>query len=224
MKKNQVVLLFLVFIAFGCSKEYAPVDFPAIGTVNKVADTNPRSFFFKCMFEGEFDKLNYKLEGVGFCYSLDNPEPTIQDDILPGTIASDNASFTGIGNNLPHSKKVFIRGYLDLGTAIIYSSVLEQAALPAGFITLKNLASFTDRRTEAVAFSIGNKGYVGTGSYNSYPTPLDDFWEYTPETNTWLKLLAFQQKLALPVLLSLRTRHMFVEEVDLPQVLVLLLL
>lgn len=45
-------------------------------------------------------------------------------------------------------------------------------------------------RDGAVAFSIGTKGYVGTGSdaANSYKK---DFWEYDPVTNTWTQKADF---------------------------------
>ena len=38
-------------------------------------------------------------------------------------------------------------------------------------------------RTGAVGFSIGNKGYMGTGVSGN--TKFNDFWEYDPETNVW---------------------------------------
>jgi N-acetylneuraminic acid mutarotase len=38
-------------------------------------------------------------------------------------------------------------------------------------------------RTAAVGFSIGNKGYIGTGGAGN--TRFNDFWEYDPETNAW---------------------------------------
>jgi len=38
-------------------------------------------------------------------------------------------------------------------------------------------------RTHAAAFSIGSKGYVGTGYLGADPTL--DFWEFDPVTNTW---------------------------------------
>ena len=41
-------------------------------------------------------------------------------------------------------------------------------------------------RTSAVGFSIGNKGYVGTGFYY-YDTRLKDFWEYDPASDNWSK-------------------------------------
>lgn len=40
---------------------------------------------------------------------------------------------------------------------------------------------------QSVSFSIGSKGYVGTGTSN--PSNIhDDFWEYDTEHNTWTKL------------------------------------
>ena len=38
-------------------------------------------------------------------------------------------------------------------------------------------------RSGAVGFSIGNKGYMGTGVSGN--TKFNDFWEYDPETNVW---------------------------------------
>ncbi|MDR0793772.1 MAG: hypothetical protein LBE82_10720, partial [Chitinophagaceae bacterium] len=49
-------------------------------------------------------------------------------------------------------------------------------------------------RGSAVAFSIGNKGYVGTGStaplIAASGTSLNDMWEYDPATNKWIKKAA----------------------------------
>lgn len=39
-------------------------------------------------------------------------------------------------------------------------------------------------RTNAVGFSIGNKGYIGTGS-NMNNNKFNDFWEFDPEQNLW---------------------------------------
>jgi len=44
-------------------------------------------------------------------------------------------------------------------------------------------------RTSAVGFSIGNKGYVGTGINGI--THLKDFWEYDPSTNLWTQKTDF---------------------------------
>ncbi|MBA3647779.1 MAG: fibronectin type III domain-containing protein [Chitinophagales bacterium] len=43
-------------------------------------------------------------------------------------------------------------------------------------------------RDLAVGFSIGSKGYLGTGySSNDYNRCFSDFWEYDPAPNTWIK-------------------------------------
>lgn len=46
-------------------------------------------------------------------------------------------------------------------------------------------------RFGAVGFSIGNRGYIGTGNSPNYIL-TNDFWEYNPVSNTWI------QKLTLP--------------------------
>jgi N-acetylneuraminic acid mutarotase len=45
-------------------------------------------------------------------------------------------------------------------------------------------------RTGAVAFAVGNFGYVGTGVDNA-GNRLADFWQYNPATNTWKKIADF---------------------------------
>ena len=49
-------------------------------------------------------------------------------------------------------------------------------------------ASFTPgNRAGAFAFSIGNRGYVGSGIFQSGTNiyPIADFWQYDPLTDTW---------------------------------------
>jgi len=51
-------------------------------------------------------------------------------------------------------------------------------------------------RTSPAAFSIGTKGYVGTG-YNAYLNPdeyYQDFWEYNQTTNVWTQKTNFGNK------------------------------
>jgi N-acetylneuraminic acid mutarotase len=45
------------------------------------------------------------------------------------------------------------------------------------------------QRSDAVAFSIGNKAYVGTGYDGS--DRLNDFWEYDPQLNNWTRKADF---------------------------------
>src|SRR6476660_5265955 len=45
-------------------------------------------------------------------------------------------------------------------------------------------ASFAgEGRQSAVGFSIGSKGYIGTGY--TWNGNVNDFWEYDPSTNVW---------------------------------------
>ena len=47
-------------------------------------------------------------------------------------------------------------------------------------------------RSDAVGFSIGSKGYIGTGgSYNGSWSWYKDFWEYDPAVNTWTQKADF---------------------------------
>src|SRR6476469_9303945 len=45
-------------------------------------------------------------------------------------------------------------------------------------------------RYAPVAFSIGSKGYIGTGNDGIHGN-LSDFWEYDPATNTWTQKADF---------------------------------
>jgi N-acetylneuraminic acid mutarotase len=44
-------------------------------------------------------------------------------------------------------------------------------------------------RMYATGFSLGNKGYIGTGQYGN--TLFNDFWEYDPLMNTWVRKADF---------------------------------
>ncbi len=45
-------------------------------------------------------------------------------------------------------------------------------------------------RTRALGFSIGNKGYIGTGA-DTNDNIIKDFWEYNPATDTWTQKADF---------------------------------
>ncbi|TAL59337.1 MAG: T9SS type B sorting domain-containing protein [Bacteroidetes bacterium] len=58
---------------------------------------------------------------------------------------------------------------------------VQKASLPPG-----------QERLTAVAFTLGNKGYLGTGYSPSIPaTYLSDFWEYDPITDAWTQKANF---------------------------------
>ncbi|MCX6268882.1 MAG: T9SS type A sorting domain-containing protein [Bacteroidetes bacterium] len=54
---------------------------------------------------------------------------------------------------------------------------------PAGDTWTRKADAGGDARVAATGFSIGSKGYIGTGESSSIL--LKDFWEYTPANNTW---------------------------------------
>src|ERR1039457_2778916 len=55
-----------------------------------------------------------------------------------------------------------------------------------------NKASYPGNASEAnIAFSIGNKGYVGLGGYWLIQTAEKDFWEYDPATDIWTRKADF---------------------------------
>ena len=52
-------------------------------------------------------------------------------------------------------------------------------------------ASITGAKDGAVGFSIGNKGYIGTGFNSGAMTYYHDFWEFDPDSNTWTQKADF---------------------------------
>ena len=68
------------------------------------------------------------------------------------------------------------------------SSTTLSASVPGGGWTSIKPFGGTGRNG-AVAFSIGSKGYVGTGSDGS--NDLKDFWEYDPSTGAWTQKADF---------------------------------
>ena len=64
-----------------------------------------------------------------------------------------------------------------------------QPETPPGIWTQKINSGGTGRE-RAVGFSIGSRGYIGTGYDGSY-TLTKDFWEYDPALNTWTQKADF---------------------------------
>lgn len=71
-------------------------------------------------------------------------------------------------------------------SSLFISTLLAQ--LPNTWIQRANFPGVA--RVSAVGFSIGSKGYVGTGQ-DTAGNLLADFWEYNPSTNTWTQLADF---------------------------------
>ena len=46
-------------------------------------------------------------------------------------------------------------------------------------------------RANAVGFSIGDKGFYGTGGNDGWTTVFNDFWEYDPVSDSWTRIVDF---------------------------------
>ena len=66
-----------------------------------------------------------------------------------------------------------------------------------GYTAINKIWDTALARYAATGFSIGNKGYIGTGldssldPYNYYSYYFNDFWEFDPATNTWTQKANF---------------------------------
>ncbi len=72
--------------------------------------------------------------------------------------------------------------------SIFYLSLYSVLTMQAQNIWIRKANYGGDSTHAAVGFSIGNKGYLGTGSS---PLPGNEFWEYNPVTDTWTQKANF---------------------------------
>jgi N-acetylneuraminic acid mutarotase len=82
------------------------------------------------------------------------------------------------------------KGYFGTGLdgSTRYNDFWEFDPMTNSWSQKANLPSY--KRIAAVGFSIGNRGYIGTGESlekSSFKSNLSDFWEYNPETNSWVR-------------------------------------
>src|ERR1035437_7222403 len=78
-------------------------------------------------------------------------------------------------------------------TISIFLFIINSAAQAPNTWAQKNDMGYTapngpTARYSAVGFSIGTKGYIGTGYDGSLK---NDFWEYDPSSNTWIQKANF---------------------------------
>lgn len=104
-------------------------------------------------------------------------------------------------NNLPRYGSVGFsigtKGYIGTGYGYVYNANLSKDFWEYNPTT----DSWTQKadfggtaRYFAVGFSIGTKGYIGTGGSYKYPSGgsfLQDFWEYNPISNIWTRKADF---------------------------------
>ncbi len=83
------------------------------------------------------------------------------------------------------------KGYISTGFAIFNGNVFANDLWefdPSTDIWVRKADFPAAGRSESICFSIGNKGYVGTGFNDGF---LDDFWEWDQTTNLWTQKTNF---------------------------------
>lgn len=105
------------------------------------------------------------------------------------------ADFPGPGRYQPVSFSIGTKGYVGTGGAgftFPFSPVYKDFwEYDPGNNTWTQKADFGGvARGAASAFSIGNKGYIGTG-FNDVTYFQNDFWEYDPSNDTWTQRADF---------------------------------
>jgi subtilisin family serine protease/N-acetylneuraminic acid mutarotase len=106
------------------------------------------------------------------------------------------ADFGGVGRYHPAGFSIGNKGYF--GTGSIYNASTFTFTLYQDFWEYDtNTGVWTQKadfvggtRYYAVGFSIGSKGYIGTGQ-DSSSSYKKDFWEYDPATNIWTRKADF---------------------------------
>lgn len=102
-----------------------------------------------------------------------------------GTLSTDNR-FSPVNNQQKtlNMNQKHIRNYLKL--ILLFSFIVTNVNAQ---YTWTQKANFTgSARVWAAAFSIGTKGYVGSGSCASAPFQSTEFWEYNQATNAWTQI------------------------------------
>src|SRR2546423_5277810 len=117
-----------------------------------------------------------------FCMKISaQPGSWIEQRSLPGAARANAVGFS-IGS----------KGYVGTGSAygptgpVSYKDFWEYD--PVGNTWSQKADFGGTARTDAVGFSIGSKGYLGTGNDGS---PEKDFWEYDPSANIWTRKADF---------------------------------
>lgn len=103
--------------------------------------------------------------------------------------------FGGVGRFGAVGFSIGCKGYIGTGVDVTDSYYNDKDSLhkdfweytPATNNWTKKKDFGGNKRAGAIGFSIGNKGYIGTGvwSWNGELDYYKDFWQYDPDTNNW---------------------------------------
>jgi N-acetylneuraminic acid mutarotase len=151
----------------------------------------------KAAFPGLGGHIGFTLGGKGY---MTSGSSFLQYDPVTDTWAQ-MANYPAASSTSPSTAlSIGSKGYLGGGRFFVgtgYTNVFYEYDPATNAWTRK--ADLPDPlgqggRSGDVAFSIGNKGYWGTGSNDqdfAHPTFLNDFWEYDPAIDTWTQKANF---------------------------------
>jgi len=126
---------------------------------------------------------SYAVSNHGHCWSTSNP-PTVSDSKTSLGVTSQSGPYTSNLTNLLSNTVYYVRAYAREGGAVKYGAtvILKQN------IWEQILPFSGDDRQDAISFSIGTKGYMGTGIGSSI---MKDFWEFDQASNAWTQKASY---------------------------------
>jgi len=146
----------------------------------------------------------FSLDGV--TGTINEASKTIALNIPYGrNLTSLVATFTTTGSSVKVGSTVQVSGTTvnDFTNPVVYRVSAADNSTQDYTVVVTNVAGWTrkadvdvDGRLSAVGFSIGNKGYIGTGYHNS--THDNDFWEYDPAVNIWTQKADYPTPVDVP--------------------------
>jgi len=139
--------------------------------------------------------------GVGFIPSLLNSVSTMDfwqyDPVADHWTKKAPFPAAGVARQFAAGFSVGGKGYLGTGTVLTFNQrsfaandFYEYDPIADSWTRKKDFPG--QRRSAAVAFAIGERGYLGLGQGDSVTAPDNrDFWEYNPLTDTWKRKADF---------------------------------
>ncbi|MCB9289799.1 MAG: hypothetical protein H6560_21015 [Lewinellaceae bacterium] len=129
----------------------------------------------------------------GFCWSTEHIQPTLADNFEDLGYRRNDETFSHTLSGLQNETPYYFRAY-----AVRSINFKQDTSYGEVLVFDENLIFWTSRanfdgagRHSAVGFSIGQKGYVGTG-FGESSEFLKDFWEYDQLTDNWTQKADFE--------------------------------
>lgn len=171
----------------------------AIAQVNTLENGTPNTWTQKADFAGNYrsNAVAFSIGSKGYLGTGNNGNGYATKDFWeydPSiNVWTQKADFGGAARYSAVGFSIEGKGYLGTGYSFIspkfyYFKDFWEYDPAANAWTEKADFGGTGRLS-AVGFSIGQKGYIGTGNDGSYK---NDFWEYNPATNIWARKADFK--------------------------------